>query len=453
MKSLAENDQKTIELNELELLYDRLFPICRSITGPGLRETLAILSDYLPLESFSVKTGTKVLNWQVPQEWRINQAWLIGPDGSKIVDFKWNNLHILNYSQPVDRVLDLEELKKHLYTVPVQPEAVPYVTSYYQPRWGFCLAHHSFESLPHGEYHAYIDSQLIDGELNYAHAILPGESKQEILISTYVDHPSMANNELSGPITAAFLYQRLLGWPKRRFTYRFVFVPETIGTIAYLAHFGPELKEKIYSGLVLTCIGGKADLTYKLSRREDTPLDRIIRHLFSTEAISGRIRPFTPTHGSDERHYCSPGFNLPVGQLARLWGYPEYHTSLDNKELITIESLQQSVDEIEKILRLFETDGYYLNKYPYGEIKLDQYNLYPDLNSRDMSDAFINKAVKDRNQLNQLLVVLNYADGENSLLDMAEKYNYKIAELKYIVEILQEQKLLTGPFLKGEKTI
>ena len=450
---MAENDQKTIELYELELLYDRLFPICRSITGPGLRETLAILSEYLPLESFSVKTGTKVLNWQVPKEWLINQAWLIGPAGNKIVDFKWNNLHVLNYSQPVDRVLDLEELKKHLYTVPAQPEAVPYVTSYYQPRWGFCLAHHSFESLPDGEYHAYIDSQLIDGELNYSHAILPGESKQEILISTYVDHPSMANNELSGPITAAFLYQRLLGWPKRRFTYRFVFVPETIGTIAYLAHFGPELKEKIYSGLVLTCIGGKTDLTYKLSRREDTPLDRIIRHLFSAEEISGRIRPFTPTHGSDERHYCSPGFNLPVGQLARLWGYPEYHTSLDNKELITIESLQQSVDEIEKILRLLETDGYYLNEYPYGEIKLDQYNLYPDLNSRDMSDAFINKAVKDRNQLDQLLVVLNYADGENSLLDMAEKYNYKIAELKYIVEILQERKLLTGPFQKGEKTI
>lgn len=444
-KSLKDNK----EFKEMDRLFDRLFPICRSITGPGLRQTLSILNEYLPLEQYSVKTGTKVLNWTIPQEWSINKAFLISPDGKKIVDFEDSNLHIVNYSLSIDKKLSLEELKNYLHTIPNQPEAIPYVISYYKPRWGFCLSHKQYERLEAGQYHAYIDSELYDGELNYAHAILPGESDEEIMISTYVDHPSLANNELSGPITAAFLYQRLSKWKKRYFTYRFVFVPETIGSIAYLARFGKELKEKLYSGLVLTCTGGKVSLSYKLSRQEEAPIDKIVKHLFNSEKIEGRLRPFTPTHGSDERHYCSPGFNLPIGQMARLvYGFPGYHTSLDNKELMTIESLYQSVNELEEILQALELDGYYINQYPYGEIKLDQHGLYPDINSRNRSGAFQDKMIKNRRELNQLLCILNYSDGLHSLREIMEKFNFNILEVKHIIDILKDKKLLKGPYFK-----
>lgn len=443
---ITEADQR---IKEMDRLFDRLFPICRSITGPGLRETLDILSEYVPLERFGVKTGTQVLNWTIPKEWRINEGYLVGPAGNKIVDFEDSNLHIVNYSLPVDKKLSLEELKNHLHTVPNQPEAIPYVTSYYKPRWGFCLSHNLYETLQPGQYHAYIDSELVDGKLNYGHAILAGENEQEIMISTYVDHPSMANNELSGPITAAFLYQRLSSWQRRHFTYRFVFVPETIGSIAYLDRFGKELKEKMYSGLVLTCTGGKAKLSYKLSREENSPIDNIVKHLFSKEQIEGGVRPFTPAYGSDERHYCSPGFNLPVGQMARLvYGYPAYHTSLDTKELMTIESLYQSVNELEQILIALELDGYYVNQYPYGEIKLDRHGLYPDINSRNARGAFKDKIIRNRHELNQLLIILNYSDGLHSLREILEKFNFNILEVKHIIDILKDKRLLKGPYFK-----
>ncbi len=442
------------EIQEMDRLFDRLFTICRSITGPGLRKTLKILSEYLPLEQFSIKTGTKVLNWTIPKEWRVNEGYLIGPDGNTIVDYKNSNLHIVNYSLPVDKKLSLEELKNHLYTIPKYPEAIPYVTSYYKPRWGFCLSHNDYENLPAGQYHAYIDSKLFDGELNYGHAILPGKTEQEIMISTYIDHPSMANNELSGPITAAFLYRRLAAWEKRRFTYRFVFVPETIGSITYLARFGRELKEKLYSGLVLTCTGGKASLSYKMSRWEDAPIDKIVRHVFNSKQIEGKLRPFTPAYGSDERHYCSPGFNLPVGQMARqVYGFPGYHTSLDNKELMTIESLFQSVNELELFFKTLELDGYYINQYPYGEIKLDQHNLYPDINSRNNNEIFRNKKIKNRRELHQLLIILNYSDGLHSLREIGEKFDFNILEVRHIIDILKNKGLLKGPYFeKGVET-
>jgi aminopeptidase-like protein len=445
------------EVKEIEKLFDRLFPICRSITGPGLRETLDILSKYMPLEHFAVKTGTKVLNWVIPEEWRIYDAWLKGPDGEKIVDFKDNNLHILNYSTPIDKEIELNELKEHLHTVPHLPDAIPYVTSYYKRRWGFCLPHNKYTELKPGKYHAYINSELVNGELNYGHAILPGESDKEILISTYICHPSMANNELSGPIVATFLYNRIAKWKKRNFTYRFVFVPETIGSIAYLDRFGDKIKERIYSGLVLTCVGGKANLNYKLSRQEEAPIDKIIKHLFEYSEIEGSMRPFTPIFGSDERHYCSPGFNLPMGQMARLvYGYPQYHTSADDKGLMTIESLYNSINEVELILKALELDGYYINNYPYGEIKLDQHGLYPDINSRQYSNQFKDKVIQNRHQLNQLLTVLNYSDGVHSMREIVEKFNNitrrndSILDFKFIIDILKEKGLLKGPYFKEE---
>ncbi|TDX58936.1 DUF4910 domain-containing protein [Orenia marismortui] len=445
------------EIKEIEKLFDRLFPINRSITGSGLRKSLAILNEYLPLERFSVKTGTKVLNWTIPEEWRIKEAWLRGPDGEKILDFKDHNLHLLNYSTAIDKNLELEELKEHLHTIASLPDAIPYVTSYYKKRWGFCLPYNKYKDLKEGQYHAYIDSELVEGELNYGHAILPGESDQEILISTYICHPSMANNELSGPLVATFLYNRLRKWKNRRFTYRFVFVPETIGAIAYLAKFGKELVERVYSGMVLTCIGGETNLNYKLSRDENNPIDNIVKHLFTNNDPEGSIRPFTPIYGSDERHYCSPGFNLPVGQMARLvYGYPEYHTSADNRDLISIESLYESVNEVEKVLRALELDGYYLNQFPYGEIKLDQHGLYPDINTRGIDNHFEGKLVRNRNQVNQILTILNYSDAKYSLREIAEKFNQltrcniSLLELEEMVEILKEKGLLKGPYSKEE---
>lgn len=440
------------ELEQMNELFDRLFPICRSITGQGLRQSLDILAEYVPLTRFGVATGTSVFDWEIPREWNVREAWLKGPDGETIVDFKDSNLHIVNYSIPVDRKLTLEELKPHLHTIPHLPDAIPYVTSYYQPRWGFCLPHSRLEQLPEGEYHAYIDSDLSEGELNYAHAILEGESDREILISTYVCHPSMANNELSGPVSAAFLFRRIAGWKRRKFTYRFVFVPETIGSIAYLHRFGEELKRRIYTGFVMTCLGGSDSLSLKRSRREDSPINRIWDHMLKYNVFEGRTRPFTPASGSDERQYCSPGFNLPVGQIARtVYGaYPGYHTSLDTKESMTIEALQRSVDEIELLLKGLEADGCYVNRYPYGEVKLDKHGLYPDMNSPMNRKMSSNEKMDNRVQLGRILTILNYADGEHSLLDIAERCGCCILELVPLVDLLVEKGILRGPSFEKE---
>ncbi|MFD2442705.1 DUF4910 domain-containing protein [Bacillus sp. CGMCC 1.16607] len=441
-------EQKLIEeLQQMDQLFDLLYPINRSITGEGVRQTFNILKEIIPLDVFFIPTGTKVFDWEIPKEWKIHEGWLKGPDGKKIVDFSDHNLHVVNYSTSVDRKLSLEELKPNLYTIPNLPEAIPYVISYYRERWGLCLPYSTYESLEEGTYHAYIDSEHVDGVLNFAHAILPGESKEEILISTYVCHPSMANNELSGPIVATFLYNRLKKWKKRRFTYRFVFVPETIGSISYLYKFGNELKKNTYSGLVLTCLGGKVDLSYKHSRQGNAPIDRVVNHFFEG-GLKGSTRAFTPNNGSDERQYCSPGFNLPVGQMARLtYGqYKEYHTSLDNKELITIKSLQKSVNEIECILQGLELEGYYVNLSPFGEVKLDKHGLYPDINSQDRWTRADNEAINHREILNWVLSILNYSDGEHTLLQIAEKCNCSILDLEPVIDILKSKGILEGPY-------
>ena len=439
---------KDDQIKKMDKLFDRLFPIARSITGKGIRKTLKILNEYLPLKMKSVKSGTEVLNWKVPPEWKINEAYIKGPNGKKIVDFKDNNLYVLNYSTPVDKKINLEDLKKHLYTIPEKPKAIPYVTSYYKRRWGFCLSHNKYKKLESGVYEVKIDSELKnDGRLDYGHTILPGKSEKEILLSTYVCHPSMANNELSGPIVAAFLYNRLKNWKNRRFTYRFVFNPETIGSITYLHKYGDELKEKMYSGMILTCLGGEnSDLSYKLSRRENSPLDNVVKHVFDKKIVKGDIRDFDPRGGSDERQYCSPGFNLPVGQMARMvYGeYPGYHNSLDTKENMTIESLYQSVNEIEKILKIVELNGYYVNQFPYGEVKLGDYDLYPDINFSDGDNS--------RDRVDKILAILNYSDGKHSLLDIANNFDYNLLELEPVIKVLKNNNLLKGPYI-NEKNL
>lgn len=432
----------------MDELFDRLFPITRSITGPGVRDTLAILGEHVPLEVLGIPTGTKVFDWEIPPEWHISEAWIKDAEGRTVVDFRDHNLHVVNFSTAVDRVMTLEELKPHLHTVPHLPDAIPYVTSYYKERWGFCLTQRQLEQLRPGNYHVCIRSEHVPGELNIGQAVLPGDSEEEVLISTYICHPSMANNELSGPIVAAFLYNRLKRWKRRRFTYRFVWLPETIGSIAYLSLYGEQLKRKLVAGLVLTCLGGEDVLHYKRSRRGDAPLDRLVVHLFKSEAIAGRSVAFTPAYGSDERQYNSPGFNLPVGQLNRTLSrkFPGYHTSLDTKESMGIDKLWQSVEETEQILTAFEADGYYVNTRPFGEVKLDKHGLYPDMNSRTTTRHSNNQMMDGRTQLNRILTVLNYADGEHRLQEIADKCKARLPELVPIVELLKDKGLLEGPY-------
>ncbi|TAH62854.1 MAG: DUF4910 domain-containing protein [Gottschalkiaceae bacterium] len=439
----------------MEKLFDNLYPICRSITGEGLRESLYILSNYIPLEIIRFKTGEKVLNWEIPQEWIIRDAWIKDKCGKKVLDFKDSNLHIVNYSSAINKKMTLEELTPHINTKPNLPNAIPYVISYYKKRWGFCMEHSKFNVLEDGMYHAFIDSEFIDGELNLGHVLLKGESEKEILISSYLCHPSMANNELSGPIVLAFLYNRILKWEKRHFTYRFVINPETIGCIAYLSRFGDELIKNMYSGIILTCLGGDMSVSYKKSRRGDSPIDQLATHIFNRDTIKGSIREFTPTNGSDERQYCSPGFNLPVGQFAKLvyGSYKEYHTSLDNKELMGIENLQKSLNDIELILKTNEYNGYYINLYPFGEIKLDQYSLYPNMNGPSTSRYSNNSKMDGRQELNYILMILNYSDGEHTLLDIAKKCNCSIIDLIDIIEKLKQKGVIEGPYFEKRSIV
>ncbi|MCZ8531798.1 DUF4910 domain-containing protein [Psychrobacillus psychrodurans] len=442
------------ELKEMDELFDRLFPICRSITGEGVRETIEILGEYIPLTLYGVKTGTEVFDWEIPKEWVIREAWIKDEQGNEIINIKNCNLHVVNYSEPIDAVLSLSELKKNIHTIPHLPEAIPYVISYYKERWGFCMSQNQLEELADGNYHVYIDSEKVDGVLNYAHAILPGKSKKEILISTYICHPSMANNELSGPIVAAFLYNRLKQWKNREFTYRFVFIPETIGAITYLHQHGEELQSLLYSGVVLTCLGGKdMPLSFKKSRNEIAPLNDLMDYLVNKEKKGYQVRPFTPLYGSDERQYCSPGFNLPVGQFSKMiyGAYAGYHNSLDTKEAMTIEALLDSLNDIEHILKLQELNGYYINQKPFGEPKLGKYDLYPDINTPTTWGRSNSKKIDNRQQLNQILTLLNYSDGQHRLTDLAKTLDYALEDYTISIDALKEHSLLKGPFFeKGE---
>ena len=411
----------------LDGLFDELFPISRSITGPGLRQSLDIFSRYMPLAIEIIPTGTKVFDWVVPPEWRLKRASLTGSDGRTILDDStcWN-LQIVNYSTPVDAVLPLEELDRFLHSLPALPDAVPYVTSYYKRSWGFCLKDSVRRALPPGNYQAIIDSEFIEGGVPVADCVLRGESDAEIMLTSYLCHPSLANNELSGPLVLLGLYQRIIAWPRRRYSYRFVLNPETIGSLCYLHLKAGHLKKHLAAGMVLTCLGGSDHLSYKMSRRGCSNIDRTVVAIAEKRGI--RIRKFDPTGGSDERQYCSPGFNFPVGQMARtVYGeFVGYHNSLDNKEFMSIASLVRSIDEIEALLKTAEIAGCFCNLSPYGEPALGPRGLYPNINSpatwMDSSDELWDS----RTFLNRLLTILNYSDGQHTMLDIAAQMSCNI---------------------------
>lgn len=419
----------------IEEYFDRLWPINRSLTGDGNRQSLHILSEIVDLKTTEVPSGSKALDWTVPPEWNARAAWIKDQGGNIVVDFKDNNLHLLGYSIPIHKKMEFEELKQHLHTLPELPDLIPYVTSYYKERWGFCMSQNQFDTLdPTQTYEVFIDSTLdYSGNMTVAEAFLSGESEEEILISTYICHPSMANNELSGPLVTAFLYDKLRQEKNLKYSYRFLFAPETIGTLYHLSQYGNHWKGSLKAGFVVNCAGTDAPFKYKKSRMGNAIVDKASEFVLNLQDTTHKIIDFFP-RGSDERQYCSPGFNLPVGVLMRSMyqDYPEYHTSGDNKDLVSFEAMEKTVNTYFDIIMLIEKNEYYINQKPYGEPQLGKLGLYPSLGS----------ASKNNTYLDNLMWVLNLTDGEHDLIDIAEKGGIALAELYDIIEKLKEKELV-----------
>ena len=387
-----------------------IFPLGRSLTGDGVRQTLAHVAERIPLDLHEIPTGTPVLDWEIPREWRVREAWIENPQGERVVDYANHNLHLLGYSIPVDGIFSIEELDEHLYSLPDQPDLIPYRTSYYADRWGFCLSHHQRESLPPGNYRVRIDTKLFEGALTYGECLLPGESDETLLISSHCCHPSLANDNLSGMAVNLFLALELAKRP-RHHSFRFLFAPGTLGAITWLAR-NEAVIPHIKGGLIASNLGDSGDFHYKRSRQGDSLLDRAVVHRLSGRKASSVIEPFVP-FGYDERQYCSPGFDLAVGLLSRTpWGqYPEYHTSGDNLELISSAALEESLDLYLSVIDILEKDRTFRNLAPHGEPQLGRRGLYRTLGGDD----------RGREKELAILWVLNLSDGEHSLLDIAER--------------------------------
>ncbi|MBA4057751.1 MAG: peptidase M28, partial [Marivirga sp.] len=366
---------KTSLGDEMHAMITALFPICRSITGNGVRETLNLINEEIPLKIFEVPSGTKVFDWEVPKEWNIKDAYIKNAQGEKIVDFKNSNLHVLNYSTPVHKHVTLEELKKHLYYLPEHPEWIPYRTSYYKEDWGFCISFDQFKTLDDEVYEVFIDSTLKPGSLTYAECFIQGELSDEMLISAHVCHPSLANDNLSGISVATFLAKHLLQ-SKPRYSYRFVFIPGTIGAITWLS-VNELSAEKIKHGLVASLLGDAGNFTYKKSRRGNAEIDEIVEFVLKSRNSANKIIEFFP-YGYDERQYCSPGFNLPVGCLSRtpFGQYIQYHTSADNLDFIDPVSLEDSYDTYLEIINILEANRKLINQNPKCEPQLGKRGLY-----------------------------------------------------------------------------
>ena len=417
--------------HEMHQLMAELYPICRSITGNGFRETLTILQRYIALEKHEVPSGTQVFDWTVPKEWNIRDAYVKNRQGERVIDFQKSNLHVLNYSVPVKATMSLAELKPHLFSMPEHPDWIPYRTSYYAERWGFCVSHKQLLSLPNDDYEVCIESTLQDGQLTYGEFYLPGKSREEILFSCHACHPSLGNDNLSGIALTTFLAKHLNG-AARRYSYRFLFIPGTIGSITWLSRNESKVAN-IKHGLVISCVGDAGHSTYKKSRRGDAEIDRAVAHVLKQSGQPYEVLDFSP-YGYDERQYCSPGFDLPVGCFTRTPNgcYPEYHSSADDLEFVKPASLADSFAKCLAVLDVLEGNKTHTNVHPKCEPQLGRRGLYQTIGGH--SDV--------RQFEMAMLWVLNLSDGRHSLLDIAERADLDFHLISRAADALAEKGLL-----------
>ncbi|MFH1979291.1 MAG: DUF4910 domain-containing protein [Patescibacteria group bacterium] len=418
----------------MQELLEKLFPICRSITGGGVRQTLNILKEYIPLKVHEVPTGTEVFDWMIPKEWNIRDAYIKNSKGKKIIDFKESNLHVLGYSTPINKKMSLAELKDHIFTLPEQPELIPYLTSYYKEDWGFCMSHEQFEKLKEDTYEVVIDSSLKDGYLSYGEFYIKGKSEDEVLFSSYLCHPSMCNDSISGVILLAFLAKKLKDLDLN-YSYRFLFVPETIGAITWLSRNEKNVS-KIKHGLVATCVGDSGDFTYKKSRMGNAEIDKIVENILKHSENGYKVIDFEPV-GSDERQYCSPGFNLAVGSLMRtMYGeFSEYHTSADNLDFVKGEYLEDSLEQYLAIVKVLENNKTYLNLSSKCEPQLGKRGIYRSLAPKG-------RKKEGYAEEEAVLWVLNMSDGTRSLLDISTRSGIDFKRLQKATEVLIKNGLL-----------
>ncbi len=423
--------------NKISKIFDDLFPLPRSIMGKGYSDSLDYLKKFIPFKIYKFKTGTKIYDWKIPKEWQIKKAF-IEFNGKKILDYKNNNLHVVNYSSPINKKINLKDLKKRIFFLKDQPTAIPYVTSYYKKNWGFCIKYSKYRKLKKGIYKTVIDSKFINGYLKIGLANLKGKSNKIFLISSYLCHPSMANNELSGPLTMLILYNKIKQWKKRNLNYYFLINPETIGSIAFLNKFHKTLNKRLHSGIVLTCLGGpKKLISYKYSKEKNSTLDGIFQYFNRIKKV--KVREFDPTDGSDERQYSSGKFSFPIGQVSRTIydQYKEYHTSKDNKKFMNINQIISSANEIEKYLKLNDKIKRIHRFQPFCELQLGKRNLYPNINFKGY-----NKKEFSKSDLIKTINILTYADGKHTLFDIANKLNLNLKNVEKTANILIRKKLI-----------
>ena len=425
-----------MKINFSEQIYNlakKLWPINRSITGDGVRETLSIIQKDVPeLKVFEISSGTKVFDWTVPKEWRVRDAYIVTPSGKKICQFKKNNLHLIGYSSPINLKIPLSKLQDHLYSLPNQPDAIPYITSYYEKRWGFCITHDERQGLTDGDYQVYIDAELFDGSLSYGEILIKGQTPEEIFISTYICHPSMANNELSGPCVTTFLAKKLKEFKKLKYSYRLIFIPETIGSITYLSQNIEHLKQNVVAGFNVTCVGDDRDYSYLPSRKGDSLSDQIAKHVLKHICPTFKSYKWAD-RGSDERQYCAPNVDLPIASIMRTkYGmYDEYHTSLDDLiNVVTAKGLEGGFNALWKAIEALER-----NSYPKVTILCE-----PQLGKRDLYPALLTEHTNSK--VMQMLNLITWSDGTHSLIDIAELCDSPIWELYPIVKKLEDHKLI-----------
>ncbi len=427
--------KQALNLNDLgHQMYQlvlKLYPICRSITGDGLRETLKVIKNHIPLDIHEVPTGTEVFDWVVPKEWNIKDAYIKNSKGERVVDFQKSNLHVVNYSVPVQQTMQLRELKEHLFTLPDRPDWIPYRTSYYKESWGFCLSHKQLLELQDEEYEVCIDSSLEAGHLTYGECYLRGASLDEVLISCHSCHPSLCNDNLSGLALTTLLAKHLNSF-SLSYSYRFIFIPGTIGSITWLCRNEAQVS-RIKYGLVVSCVGDSGPSTYKRSRRGDTAIDRAVIHVLKHSGTDYKVEDFSP-YGYDERQFCSPAFNLAVGCLMRSpnGSFPEYHTSADNPKFVQPQYLADSFFKYLSVLHVLENNKTYLNQNPKCEPQLGKRGLYRAIGGQSEDGV---------DQL-ALLWVLNLSDGDHSLLDIADRSGLKFDLVRKAADALMVHGLL-----------